>query len=196
MATSSSMLETIVGNAVGTTLGTAALMGIGKLANFLFSEPAKTHSAQALGFIQRFHFQVGDIFTYIVMWVAVFIAWRCWKNKSSNTARKVVGTATLHLHTYGGGRTPDDIRSENIFRWYFLNTIVLTPGPNGNLQQGIASTTLFIVFEPDVEISTLRVASPNIQLPQYEVKEFNQRYAIIAFTGDVPDGTLTVTVGS
>ncbi len=33
-----------------------------------------------------------------------------------------------------------------------------------------------------------------MQLPIYEVKEFNQRYAIIVFSDNVPAGTLEVTV--
>ena len=33
-----------------------------------------------------------------------------------------------------------------------------------------------------------------MKLPGYEVKEFNQRYAIIVFFGDIEEGTLEVEV--
>jgi len=34
-----------------------------------------------------------------------------------------------------------------------------------------------------------------MHLPVYEVKEFNQRYAIIQFSDNVPAGTLEIEVG-
>ncbi len=55
-------------------------------------------------------------------------------------------------------------------------------------------TTVFISFEPEVEISTLKVRSPNIALPTHEVKEFNQRFAIVVFVGPVAEGTLEFEV--
>jgi len=54
--------------------------------------------------------------------------------------------------------------------------------------------TLFVTFENDVVISTLNVRSPDMQLPPYEVKEFNQRFAVIVFSDNVPAGTLEVVV--
>jgi len=53
---------------------------------------------------------------------------------------------------------------------------------------------LFVTFEDDVVIRTLVVQSPDMLLPIYEVKEFNQRYAIIHFAANVPAGTLEVMV--
>jgi hypothetical protein len=60
-------------------------------------------------------------------------------------------------------------------------------------EKRIASlATLFVSFENDVAINTLVVRSPDMRLPIYEVKEFNQRYAIIVFSDEVPAGTLEV----
>jgi len=54
--------------------------------------------------------------------------------------------------------------------------------------------TLFISFETDTIVSTFKVRSPDIQLPTYEVKEFNQRFAIVVFSNNVPAGTLEIIV--
>ena len=54
--------------------------------------------------------------------------------------------------------------------------------------------TLFVSFEDVVVIHTLTDRSPDMQLPIYEVKEFNQRYAIIQFMDNVPAGTLEIEV--
>jgi len=53
---------------------------------------------------------------------------------------------------------------------------------------------LFVSFENDVVVSTIKVRSPDMQLPVYEIKEFNQRYAIIVFSDNVQAGTLEVIV--
>ena len=53
-----------------------------------------------------------------------------------------------------------------------------------------------MTFEDDVAVGTLNMRSPDMQLPVYEVKEFNQRYAIITFQDNVPAGTLELEVHS
>ncbi len=107
--------------------------------------------------------------------------------------RPVVKVASLRLHVYGDHRTPERIASENIFRWFYLQTAINGIGPSGVTRIG-ALATLFVSFENDVVISTLNVRSPDMQLPLYEVKEFNQRHAIIVFSDNVPAGTLEVVV--
>ena len=67
--------------------------------------------------------------------------------------------------------------------------------PAGQQQSEAVSATLFVTFQPEVKISTIQVRSLDVKLPVYEVKEFNQRYAIIVFAGDIGPGTLEVTVG-
>ncbi len=61
---------------------------------------------------------------------------------------------------------------------------------DGALQQGVMSTTLFVNFEVPVKVGTLEVVSTNIL--KYEIKEFNNRFAIIVFSGELPAGTLTI----
>jgi hypothetical protein len=105
----------------------------------------------------------------------------------------VVGVASLRLHIYGDHRTPERLAVENIFRWFYLQTAINSVGPSGTTRIGILAT-LFVCFENDVIISTFKVRSPDMQLLVYEVKEFNQRYAIVVFSDNVPAGTLEVIV--
>lgn len=107
--------------------------------------------------------------------------------------RPVVKAASLRLHVYGDHRTPERLTYENIFRWFYLQTAIDNVGPSGVTRIG-SLVTLFVTFENDVVISTLNVRSPDIQLPLYEVKEFNQRYAVVVFSNNVPAGTLEVVV--
>jgi hypothetical protein len=109
--------------------------------------------------------------------------------------RIIAKTALLRLHVFGDHRTPDRLACENIFRWYYLQMAVHGVSTSGVARIG-SFTTLFISFENDVLISTIRVRSPDMQLPVYEVKEFNQRYAIIVFSDNIPAGTLEVSVSN
>ena len=112
---------------------------------------------------------------------------------SSRNNRTPVNTASLRLHVYGDSRMPDRITSENIFRWYYLRTIIQFQGPQGPIRHS-TMPTLFITFDPEVRISTLTVCSPDLALPMHEVKEFNQKYAIVVFSDDIGPGTLEIGV--
>ena len=107
--------------------------------------------------------------------------------------RNLVDKAVLRLHTYGDFRIPDRLAMENIYRWYYLVNIQVTPRPDGE-DRKIIGSTLFVSFDPDVRSTTLSVRSPDMKLPIYEVKDFNQRFAIVTFSGEVPAGTLEVSV--
>ncbi|WPC74949.1 hypothetical protein [Vibrio porteresiae] len=102
--------------------------------------------------------------------------------------------AALRLHVWGDHRAPDRIEAENIFRWYYLQNIIIGINEKGAEVRQNTSNILFLTFDKDVSVSTFKVQSPDIQLPVYEVKDFNQRYAIIVFSGAVNAGTLEVKV--
>jgi hypothetical protein len=107
--------------------------------------------------------------------------------------RPIRSGASLRLHVFGDHRAPNRLSFDNIFRWYYLQSAVINVGPQGN-QRLATFGTLFVTFEDDVTVGTLTVRSPDMQLPLYEVKEFNQRYAIVTFLDNVPAGTLEVEV--
>lgn len=115
-------------------------------------------------------------------------------HRSSKPRGHRAKTAVLRLHVYADQRVPDALKTENIFRWYHLRQALLNVAPDGTQSVLFPITTVFITFEPEVEISTLKVRSPNIALPTHEVKEFNQRFAIIVFAGPVSEGTLEFEV--
>jgi hypothetical protein len=52
---------------------------------------------------------------------------------------------------------------------------------------------LFVTFDNPVRVGTLEV-SADFKLPTYEVKEFNNRFAIIVFGDELPTGTLNIAV--
>lgn len=108
--------------------------------------------------------------------------------------RRVRPSALLRLHVFGDHRTPNRLNQENIFRWYYLQFMTNRVAHQGNQRIATYATLLFVIFEEDVVINTLSVHSPDIQLPIYEVNEFNQRYAIIYFSNNIPAGTLEVAV--
>lgn len=110
------------------------------------------------------------------------------------TTKKKVETANMQLHIFGDHRAPDLISSENVFRWYFLQNIFRGMNAESQEAEEHVLCTLFVTFENDVVVSTLKVSSPDMQLPRYEVKEFNQRFAIVVFGKAVPSGTLEIKV--
>lgn len=118
-----------------------------------------------------------------------------WVNRESQSQKpKVADHALLRLHLYADHRVPDALTAENIFRWYHLRQGIVTVMPDGVEKAAFPITTLFVTFEPEVRVSTLKVRSPDIVLPAHEVKAFNQRFAIIVFMGELTAGTLEVSV--
>ena len=105
-----------------------------------------------------------------------------------------VDRAVLRMHVFADSRHAERLGAENIFRWYYLRNEVVGVSQSGEKLAATSFPTLFVSFEPEVRISTLKVQSPNISLPRYEVKEFNQRFAIIAFSGPLSEGTLEISV--
>lgn len=107
--------------------------------------------------------------------------------------RQIADRALLRLRIFGDHRAPEMLDHLSIFRWYYLQNAV-----NGITAEGVTPlayfATLFITFEPDVRIATLTIRSPDIALPPYDVREFNQRYAIIQFAQNLSAGTLEVSV--
>lgn len=116
-----------------------------------------------------------------------------WIGRASQP-KKIAERALLRLHVYADHRVADALASENIFRWYQLRQAIVVTSPDGTEKTAFPSTILFVTFEPEVRITTLKVQSPDITLPPHEVKEFNQRFAIVVFMGELSTGTVEVSV--
>lgn len=108
--------------------------------------------------------------------------------------RAPVDRAVLRLRVFADTRLPERLHFQNIFRWYYFPGIFQLRDQDGNSVGSVAIVTLFISFEPEVKISTLKVRALEGDLPTHEIKEFNQRFAIIVFMGTAPVGTIEVAV--
>ena len=102
----------------------------------------------------------------------------------------------LQLETFGDQRAPGQLSLDNVWRWYFLRTILQVFLKTGETVQA-EGQTLFIVFDKPVLTSHIAVSAIGFDLPAYEVKEFTNRYAIIVFFGSkqLPKGSLRIKTG-
>ncbi len=118
-------------------------------------------------------------------------------DKSHHQPQQLVTEASLSLHLYGDARSATRISATHVWRWYYIHTAVLELDPQTNaLHQRIVGGTLFVTFEPFVQVGTIAVSSPDMQLPPNEVKEFNNRFAVIVFSGPIPAGTVEIRVSN
>jgi hypothetical protein len=92
--------------------------------------------------------------------------------------------AELRLHIYGDNRLPDRLSGVNIWRWYYMHEVLVMLNQDGAERSKILTSKLFISFDQPVNIGTLTVRSDK-PLTRYEIKEFNNRFAIIHF-GEAP----------
>lgn len=102
--------------------------------------------------------------------------------------------AELTLRTYGDARTPERLSASNVWRWYYLRFTIAIVDVAAGQQHLPELDSLFICFDGPVKVGTLHVSSPDMKINTHEVKEFNNRFAIITFNGPVPEGTLRIEV--
>lgn len=102
--------------------------------------------------------------------------------------------ASIRFHLYGDERTPQRLDFENVWRWFYLRTLqrTITDATPGDYQT--LNTIFFLTFDRPVTIGTLEISSPDFDLPQYEVKDFDVRSAVVVFSGALPMGTLEMRV--
>lgn len=154
--------------------------------------------AVIFGSLQYFRFKVptwvsisGVVIGVFMLGVSVGLIWP--GRLTAVTTPKPVDNALLRLHIYHDHRTPDRLEAKNIFRWYYLSHVLVGKAADGSSQE-TELPTLFVSFDPDVRITTVKVRSPDMMLPRHEVKEFNQKFAIIVFSEKLGNGTLEVVV--
>ena len=129
---------------------------------------------------------VGVLLVGIAIGFAVADYWREPKRADS---------AELQLHIYPDQRTPTRLSYSNIWRWYYMKLVLIGIDKSTGLkQQQNVTSTLFLTFDTPVRVGTLEVSSPDIRLPMHEVKDFNDRSAIVFFNDDLAEGTLVIKV--
>jgi len=116
-----------------------------------------------------------------------------WSDRKGPRRAEPADNAFLRLHIYRDHRTPERLEARNIFRWYYLNHILIAITAERKNEE-VVLPTLFVTFDPDVQITSLKVRSPDMKLPRHEVKDFNQKFAIITFSEKLKEGTLEIMV--
>jgi len=105
-----------------------------------------------------------------------------------------IDRSELRLLIHGDQQTPTLIFYMNISKWFLLGQNFIRIDKETNTNHAEGSVCLFILFDQPTRVEKLNVTSDSV-LPRYDVKEFNDRFAIIAFAGPIPAGTLEITTG-
>jgi hypothetical protein len=121
---------------------------------------------------------------FIAVWIGVLITLKIYGFKRDKQYKT---SAEIRLRYHGNTHTPDELLRQNTWRWYNL----IHMDYSNNLE--VLANCLFLSFDKPVAIGTLKITSPDMKLPLYEVKEYNNRFAIIFFSGQLPSGTLVVS---
>jgi hypothetical protein len=74
-----------------------------------------------------------------------------------------------------------------------MHDVLVMMDQDGTKNREILTSKLFISFDQPVSVGTMTVRADKL-LVHYEVKEFNNRFAIIAFQKAVPECNLTIEV--
>ena len=121
----------------------------------------------------------------IAFCIGIIIALEVIKRARNLCVNTIITSAEIKLHSYGDTRIPDTSFNQNIWRWYILNIL--------DAEKTVIQSIIFISFDKPILIGTLKVASPDMKLPVYEVKEYNNRFAVITFSGQLLSGTLVIS---
>jgi hypothetical protein len=109
---------------------------------------------------------------------------------------RLADSAELILDFYGDDRIPLAKKHAGVWRWYWHFMVPVAIPNAGDPGHGVVVSgpgVLFLTFDPEVWVTTLRVES-SVPIPRWEVRDFNHRFAVITFAGLVPACTMTITV--
>ena len=131
----------------------------------------------------------------VVFFTATFsLIYKLWQRLEQPSGAGLEDKAELRLLFREGENDPERISHVNIWRWYWLRNIFMRIDKETGKKQEHVIPNLFIVFDKPMRIGSLTLNSPDFDLPRHEVKEFRERFAIIAFN-DVPSpGVLEITI--
>jgi hypothetical protein len=100
----------------------------------------------------------------------------------------------LRIQFNSGSTLPFALAQPNVWRWYALYNATIGIAPDG--KQTLLSKTwnLFLTFDKPIPVKQIRVDAGGAVLPTYEVKDFSNRSAVIAFSGDLAGVVMDVQV--
>ncbi len=111
------------------------------------------------------------------------------------SAAPLAKTAHMALHFFGDERLPTKISEpQNVWRYFVLRDVAVGKDRKGGTLVEAIGTDLFVDFDQPTAVGTITVSSPDMKLPLTEVKEFNNRFAVIVFEGLIGAGTVEINV--
>lgn len=156
----------------------------------LVAAPSK-QSQKSLAFIQGVLIFFGTLCA-----VSPFLHWRGPAGEVGPQSEGVYqGPTSIRLLFGGAPGLTEVINSENIFRWYALETVQFVIFTNKPPEQ-LKTWTVFLTFDKEVDpgMSSFHIINDIPSKPITEVKDFGARSAVVAIMGDIPSGTLTFYV--
>jgi hypothetical protein len=136
---------------------------------------------------------VGSAWLIIVVVRFLYRPWSHLKDFRKLRPATISRGAAAEWHMYGDLRSPKILSGPEDWPWYFLLTTVIQKNAETSaLEQRVIASTLFLSFKAPTDGISFQVYSPDISLPTHEVKFFSATFAVIAFEGPVPMGTLGI----
>jgi hypothetical protein len=105
-----------------------------------------------------------------------------------------VDRSELRLVIDNEKQAPTTVFYMNISKWCLLGQNFTRIDKEAYSDHDLGPVCLFILFDQPTKDELLNVTSDS-RLPRYDIKEFNDRFAIIAFAGPIPTGTLEIIAG-
>lgn len=131
-------------------------------------------------------------FVVIMVGLGAFLFVRGTPKAPRQVSDDLADSAELRLHLYGDNRFPTRVSGSNDWRYYYLHqTLVGIDKETGRKAEHVVPLLVFS-FEKPIKVGTLEVNSSDFTLPRYEVKEFNNRFAVIVFYDALPAGSLNL----
>lgn len=113
---------------------------------------------------------------------------------SANGDSYRVHRSELRLLLHGKQQAPTAVFYMNVSQWCLLDQNFMRIDKEINRDDTSGPACLFLLFDLPTSAESLQIAS-DAGLPHYEVKEFNDRFAIIVFPEPIPAGTLEIRIG-
>jgi hypothetical protein len=129
--------------------------------------------------------------------LTVILIWAIWPRKTLRTltlqqAREAgiiapppTNVAARVLLRYGHDEIPEKVMAENIHRYFSLtfhiDAIGVTPEGQQQTSSKQIATALFLVFDSSLTARNLRVKFEGPRKPRYDIRDFDDRSAVIVF---------------
>lgn len=146
--------------------------------------------------------RLASMTTLFILIIAVVMcaAWVAYENRPRTQSQTDIAPRGTNLETrlslkFGSaGSLPIEDGIANVARWYALANVVVMVAAD-NTRKEIRTWNVFITFEKPVQVRQVVISSKDA-LPSYEVKDFGDKSAVIAFVGDLSNVSLEISVKS